>query len=336
MLSFKNDGNIGHTEQGAKPRRIKENEVLNMEIRTNTTGDTRKKLVGEISHHQNAPTQYLGMPSAAYKVGDYVIDRQGTVTGPDDWELVCKLQDGHNFKPEAYEFDENPEEAAPCEPPTTEDAETTEDEDAPDRLTIEMPLDGFTPEKLDNLIKMVTAKEPLIKAALGADELPIQQTDGTLKFPWFRLGEGTDANAYAQFIAALCKTAKEKNRVTAKERDVDNPKYAMRCWLLSLGMIGEEYKAARKLLLAGLDGNGSFKGGSRPTYTANCYTYPSGSEEDAMDCETQEFTSLVKAKAHVDAFAADCESLKFAGAHVEDSGGKYLYEILTDGTVNEQ
>jgi hypothetical protein len=307
-----------------------------MKITYNVTGAQRKSLVGAISEELNAPTQYLGMPTAAYEVGDYHIDKEGTVTGPDNWELVGKLQDGHNFKPEAYEFDENPEEAAHCEPTTVEDTETTEGEGTPDRLTIEMPLDGFTPEKLDNLIKMVTAKEPLIKTSLGANELPIQQTDGTLKFPWFRLGESADANAYAQFIAALCKTVKEKNRVTAKERDVANPKYAMRCWLLSLGMIGEEYKAARKLLLTGLDGNSSFKGGSRPTYTANCYTYPNGSEEDAMDCETEEFTSLAKAKAHVDAFVSDCESLKFAGAHVEDGGGKYLYEILTDGTVNEQ
>jgi hypothetical protein len=81
--------------------------------------------------------------------------------------------------------------------------------------------------------------------------------------------------------------------------------------------------------------NNNHKGGSRPTYTAYCYTYPNGSEEDAMDCDTFEFTSLSKAKAKCDEFAAECESLKYAGAHVEDDHGKYLYEILTDGTVNQ-
>ena len=43
-----------------------------------------------------------------------------------------------------------------------------------DRLTIEIPLDGFNPDKLDNLTKMVNAKAPLLKAALGTDALPIK------------------------------------------------------------------------------------------------------------------------------------------------------------------
>ena len=110
----------------------------------------------------------------------------------------------------------------------------------------------------------------------------------------------------------------------------------MRCWLLSLGLIGDEYKKARKLLLSRFDGNSSFKDGSRPTYTARLYTYPNGSEEDAMGCVTFEFTSLAKAKAKCNEFLTNCESLMFAGAHVENDGGDYLYEILTDGTVNEK
>jgi hypothetical protein len=208
-----------------------------------------------------------------------------------------------------------------------------------------MPLTGFTPEKLDNLAKLVNAKAPLLKVALGMEDLPIQQVDedgGKLRFPWFDFGDttacdhGDKVKAYATLIEKICAAAKEKQRVTAKERDVENPKYSMRCWLLSLGFIGDEYKVSRKILLANLGGNSSFKGGSRPTYTAHCYTYPNGSEEDAMDCETFEFTSLAKAKARCDEFLADCESLKYAGAHVEDDNGKYVYEILTDGTVNEK
>ena len=38
----------------------------------------------------------------------------------------------------------------------------------------------------------------------------------------------------------------------------------MRCWLLSLGLIGKEFKNARKLLLAKLEGNSSFKDGVGP------------------------------------------------------------------------
>jgi hypothetical protein len=134
-----------------------------------------------------------------------------------------------------------------------------------DRLTIEVPLDGFTPEKLDNLAKLVNAKAPLLMAALGADKLPIKQTAETLLFPWFSGNlDAEHTEAYATLVSLLCKTAIEKKRVTAKEREVDdNPKYAMRCWLLSLGFIGEEYKTARKILLANLSGNSSFKSGER-------------------------------------------------------------------------
>ena len=139
-----------------------------------------------------------------------------------------------------------------------------------DRLTIEMPLDGFTPEKLENLFKIVNAKASLLKAALGTDSLPIKQTADTLLFPWFR-GEGAidevHTNAYATLVSLLCKTAIEKKRVTAKEKEADgNPKYAMRCFLLSLGFIGGEYKAARKILLSRLEGNSSW--GSNDAYNA--------------------------------------------------------------------
>jgi len=136
------------------------------------------------------------------------------------------------------------------------------------RLVIEMPLDGFTPEKLDNLAKLVNAKAPLLKAALGTDHLPIHQTADTLKFPWF--GDGLDADtirAYATLIGFICAAAKEKKRVLAQEKDPENKKYAMRCWLLSLGFIGEEYRVSRKILLSKLNGNSSFKNGPRPKIT---------------------------------------------------------------------
>jgi len=60
----------------------------------------------------------------------------------------------------------------------------------------------------------------------------------------------------------LCTTAQEKKRVTAKVGKMpENPKFAFRCFLLSLGMIGDEYKVARKILLSKLGGNSAWKGG---------------------------------------------------------------------------
>lgn len=130
-------------------------------------------------------------------------------------------------------------------------------------LTIEMPMDGFMPEKLDNLKKMVASKAALIKTALGADDLPIESTGETLRFPWFSGGLDSDTvNAYTQFIAALCKTAKEKKRVTAKVQEkFENPRFTMRVWLIGLGMVGDDYKLARKLLLRNLSGNAAWRHG---------------------------------------------------------------------------
>ena len=132
-----------------------------------------------------------------------------------------------------------------------------------DELVIEMPLTGFTPEKLDNLAKLVNAKAPLLKAALGTDALPIKQTADTLQFPWFRgTIDAEHTEAYATLVSLLCKTALEKKRVTAKEKPLEgSSRYAFRCFLLSLGFIGNEYKSARKILLngGGLSGNTSWK-----------------------------------------------------------------------------
>ena len=226
-----------------------------MRLSYNVTGPERKSLVAAISHELNAPIKYLGAPTFAYEVGGYHIDKTGTVTGEDNRELVADLCGLHSFKAVTEEYDEL----------ATGPESSTYQADLSDRLTIEIPLDGFTPEKLDNLSKLVNAKAPLLKASLGTDDLPIKQASDTLQFPWFKgTIDAEHTEAYATLISLLCKTAIEKKRITAREKDIDgNPKYAMRCFLLSLGFIGDEYKAARKILLSRLEGNSSWKGGKK-------------------------------------------------------------------------
>ena len=50
-----------------------------------------------------------------------------------------------------------------------------------------------------------------------------------------------------------------QKRVQAKEKEVDNEKYAFRCFLLRLGFIGSEFKEDRKILLKNLEGSSAFK-----------------------------------------------------------------------------
>ncbi|MBD5535004.1 MAG: virulence protein, partial [Lachnospiraceae bacterium] len=66
-----------------------------------------------------------------------------------------------------------------------------------------------------------------------------------------------------------CKMSKEQKRITAKEKAVDNEKYAFRCFLLRLGFIGTEYKGERKILLKNLSGSSAFKNGERKEAVSN-------------------------------------------------------------------
>ncbi|GHV15143.1 hypothetical protein FACS1894219_11890 [Clostridia bacterium] len=226
-----------------------------MKITFAVTGSERKALVTAISTTLNAPIKYLGMPTAAYEVGGYHIDKTGTLTGNDNELLIGELaEQGFNGEVTYENIYAESEERIGSGNWMGEPIEV-------DKITIEMPLDGFNPDKLDNLFRLVNSKDTLLKAALGAEDLPIQQTADTLSFPWFSYTEdGGTVNAYTTLIERLCKTAKEKQRITAKEHgDVENPKYAMRCCLLSLGFIGPEYKASRKILLNKLSGNSSWK-----------------------------------------------------------------------------
>lgn len=210
------------------------------EFNFNVTGTDRKKLAGAISEILNTPTNYLGAPTFAYEIGNYTIDKNGLVTGEYNQTLFTELA-ARGFEPEA---------AAIAEPRS-------------DRLAIEIPLDGFTPESIENLCKMVKAKENLLMAALGADDLPIQVLEDRIRFPWFPITEDSErVNAYAGLIAALCTTAKEKKRVTAKAQDgFENEKFAMRVWLIGLGCVGAEYKYLRKIMGEFLGGNSAWRHG---------------------------------------------------------------------------
>lgn len=140
--------------------------------------------------------------------------------------------------------------------------------DESDALTIEMPIEGFINENIANLEKLIASKANLIRKAIGTNALPIELTETTLRFPWFSFGaSGDEVAAYSCLVSALYAAAKEQKRVTAKEKDVENEKFAFRVFLIRLGFVGDEYKSARKILLKNLSGNSAFKSGSKATKT---------------------------------------------------------------------
>ena len=133
-----------------------------------------------------------------------------------------------------------------------------------DSLSISLPRSLFTETALQNLDALLLSKGRLIRHAFDIREATYTLTDDPITFAWLH-GTITDetAKAYAEFISKLCLMARAQKRVTAKEKIVDNEKYAFRCFLLRLGMIGSAYKQSRKILLQNLIGSSAFKSGHR-------------------------------------------------------------------------
>lgn len=138
-------------------------------------------------------------------------------------------------------------------------------------LVVQMPKASFTEDSLDNLHRLIEAKGSLIKKALDVTELPITEEDDKLSFPWFTTETDPDeVRAYTHFITALCEMARNQKRVTAKEKETDNDKYAFRCFLLRLGFIGADYKTERKILLRNLSGSSAFRNGTPAKEVSVC------------------------------------------------------------------
>ena len=203
-----------------------------MKLRYKVAGSQRKKLVDAISKVLLVEPVYKGTPSYAFLVGDYTVDRDGTLLGPDspEAEEVVRALVEEGFVAEEHRT-----------------------------LSIEMPRAGFTEAALENLRKLVESKSDLIQHALGVTDLPIEVTDELVRFPWFTMrGGDAEVSAYTHFISALCALAKQKLRIKSQPKEVDNEKYAFRCFLLRLGFIGTEYKEERKILLKHLTGSSAF------------------------------------------------------------------------------
>ena len=63
-----------------------------MEKAYNVTGDRRKALVQAISDHLGEAAKYQNAPSFAYVIGEYSVDKNGTLTGPQNAELLAAIE----------------------------------------------------------------------------------------------------------------------------------------------------------------------------------------------------------------------------------------------------
>ncbi|MDU6542897.1 amidoligase family protein [Clostridium sp.] len=85
-------------------------------------------------------------------------------------------------------------------------------------------------------------------------------TKGTIEF---RLFNGTlhagKIRSYIVFCLAISYQALTQKSASARRTHTDNEKYTFRCWLLRLGLIGEEFKNCRMHLMKALAGNAAWR-----------------------------------------------------------------------------
>lgn len=214
------------------------------EIRFTLESKQRPKLAQELGNILGTAPHYERVPSCAYDIAGYRLDKEGVLHIPEGAEetakdLILQLRE-RGFQ---------------------DDAEITEEVPVQqDKLTIVIPRESITDMALENLQKIIANKQTLFQRAFRTDSTEIKITEEKISFLWFpHTADSDEIAAYTQFISRLCDMARDAKRVSSKPTETDNDKYAFRCFLLRLGFIGKEYKTARKILLRNLTGNSAFR-----------------------------------------------------------------------------
>ena len=212
-----------------------------MIIEFHFAGENRKKLAWVVAMIIGTTAEYQYMPTCAYKIGEcYTVTKSGNLEISDQADreeterLLAELENQGYAVPDTSELESK-------------------------GLTVQMPADFFTEHTLSNLRQICENKATLFKAAFQTDSLDIIPSDEKVEFPWFKVEQDGDADACCTFISMLCEFAKNQGRINRKPDTSDNPKYTMRCFLIRLGMVGAEFKTARKVILRNLTGNSAFR-----------------------------------------------------------------------------
>lgn len=87
-------------------------------------------------------------------------------------------------------------------------------------------------------------------------------TKGTVEFRLFNsTTHAGKIKAYIQFCLALSHQAMTQKKASCRKSVSDNEKYTMRCWLLRLGLNGDEFKTCRYHMIQNLEGDSAWRYG---------------------------------------------------------------------------
>lgn len=233
-----------------------------MNIQTNAPD--RKALAQSLGAHLGVEIAYNGPPTFAYQVGDLLVERNGSISGPDDQvEALRSHLEANGWLDREVE-----------------------------QVAVPVPAEGLTGTQLRNLIYSLHSKQYLLNRVLRrnafsisdelveaigtaecdqADQLlaAISSTENaisglaldgqTVTFAFPSTEDPTKDAALSELLHRVVENAKTATRVNPAELKPENEKYYLRGWLIRLGFAGTDGKEVRRALLEGLKGHTAFR-----------------------------------------------------------------------------
>jgi len=228
----------------------------------------------------------------------YTVDRHGDITRGDGESITVEEILNQQVQPEPLTDQGHNDEVAmdEVEPQDTNRDSETNQMVIFDGIEIELSLEGHTVRSLINIINMLNSKQRLLMMAFDtvqpfihdgfAEELSKEKIKDDVHFQFVLASLGRNIcpgfiinyrkgrlgfqlccpvltpekiKAFEDLCFLMSEYAKTLNRASYKQAQEDNPKYALRTWLIRIGMKGLEYKETRKTLLKHLEGSGAFR-----------------------------------------------------------------------------
>lgn len=243
-----------------------------MEIKYNVMGARRKEMVSIISRITEVRAEYKGAPSFGYQIGDFTVDRNGTLIFDDLTDLKLSKKVIDELENQGFNAEQN-ERAEILETTETEQVETEEQPS----VEFSTPFNQSNTLAIENFIRMLYSKQYLINKALGTEVIKISEevanmgaaeiltadikgikfSHETITFEYPKADE--KLNAYTDLLNKVWKVAVESKKMQAKYSEPENEKYYFRAWLVRIGLGGNDGAETRKALLKNLKGHSAFR-----------------------------------------------------------------------------
>ena len=218
---------------------------------------------------------------------------------PEDADTAEEKEPAEDESEEAAELDNTAEDEPDAEEPESEEQSEAEDqpEEVPLDLELAFPVSQHNGVTLRNLVNLLYSRGKLIGKATGGhfhveEGLVEKLKDDSCTFAIMNFinavsdyeaehgaaleglkittekviftgfptaSDHEHLTAFAQLAVLMNQQAISQKRIQAKDVNDENEKYALRTWLLRLGMNGPDFKETRKILMENLSGHAAFR-----------------------------------------------------------------------------